>query len=220
MQGPCDEERHLIEVEHIKDYLLRPYLCYVALKINWQERNCCYVIRGPLCNSADAEFAKRESSNFLDNRSESYTVSFELLRILCFSNFLMFCICKKKMFCICKKRIKNSVFIVVLFFRAGRKLIVSSTESTIVEEMSWSDLKSAPKELCRLLPQISKDEFFETQSNYRKRLILLTSVTRKAGSFAFQEVNTPFHESGYHCSLPFIQTQLYHQIQPGMRIQT
>ena len=62
MQGSFDDERHLIEISDISGYILRPYLCYIALCIS---QSSSFVIKGPQCSPDDIVFAKHQITSHL-----------------------------------------------------------------------------------------------------------------------------------------------------------
>ena len=57
VQGSFESERHLIEIENVQGYKLRPYACYVAMCLSQCE---CYVIAGPMASTDDAKYAKEQ----------------------------------------------------------------------------------------------------------------------------------------------------------------
>ena len=66
VHGAFNEERHLVEVEHLPNYMLRPYLCYIA--ISTRSPQSCYVIKGPMCSDEDAKHAKVSAALLFSNK--------------------------------------------------------------------------------------------------------------------------------------------------------
>ena len=89
VQGAFNEERHLVEVEHLPNYMLRPYLCYIA--ISTRSPQTCYVIKGPMCSDEDAKHAKVSAALLFSNKLVLFSALTEVVLYRICTMCLMCC---------------------------------------------------------------------------------------------------------------------------------